>query len=101
MRGPDLGGDPQQSQARGVPGFVLRREVGVVVDVRVDDSQRNEPPVHLVVALSGDDANPLAGHPGERANRIEVEVQIRAHAGSQTTNGISTYLGLQPAMSET
>ena len=68
--------DPQQPQPGGVPGLVLGREVGVVVDVRVEDAQRDEPPVHPVVALRGDHADPLAGHPGERAHRVEVEVQI-------------------------
>ena len=84
-------GDPQQAQARGVPGLVLRREVRVVVDVRVEDSQRDESPVHSVVTLGGDHAHPLARHPGERADGVEVEVQVRlgrTHAGSQTTSGI-------------
>ena len=48
------GGHPQQPQARGVAGLVLGREVGGVVDVRVEQPQRDEPPVDGVVPLGGD-----------------------------------------------
>ena len=45
------GRHPQEPEPGGVTGFVLRREVGVVVDAGVDQPQRDEPPVHRVVAL--------------------------------------------------
>ena len=51
--GPGPRGDPQQPQPGGVAGFVLGREVAVVVDVGVDQPQRDEPPVDGVVALRG------------------------------------------------
>ena len=71
------GGHPQQPQPGGVASLVACREVTVVVDVGVEHAQRDEPPVHGVVALSGDLPDPFARHPGERAQRIEVEVDIR------------------------
>ena len=75
----------------GVPGLVLRREVRVVVDVRVDQPQRDEPPVHAVVALRGDLPHPLAGHPRERADRVEVEVQVvGGRHGCHATEGIDS-----------
>ena len=65
-------------------------EVRRVVDVRIEDPQRNEPPVDAVVALGGHDADPLAGQPRERADRVEIEMQVvfgvtarRPRAGSR------------------
>ncbi len=76
--------DPQQPQPRGVPLLVAGREVDVVVDAGVDHPQRDEPPVNGVVALRGDHAQPLAGHPGEGAHRVEVEPDVRVrHAFSR------------------
>ena len=70
------GGHPQQPQPGGMASLVACREVTVVVDVGVDHAQRDEPPVHGVVALRGDLPDPFARHPGERAQRIEVEVDV-------------------------
>src|SRR4029077_14549913 len=56
-------------------------EVAVVVDVGVDHAQRDEPPVHGIAALRGDLPDPFARHPGERAQRIEVEVEVRVVHG--------------------
>ena len=44
--GSDPGGDAEQSEPGRVPGFVAGREVALVVDLRVDHPQRDEPPVH-------------------------------------------------------
>jgi hypothetical protein len=51
---------------RNVRDGVAGGEVTAVVEVRVDQPERDEPPVDTVVALRGDHAHPLAGHPRER-----------------------------------
>src|SRR5680860_1266390 len=56
--------------------FGSGRELGVVVDIGIDHPQRDEPPVHRIVPLRHDRADPFAGHPREWAHRVEVEVDI-------------------------
>jgi hypothetical protein len=69
-------GDPgATAAARGMAGLVADGEVGAVVDVRVQEPQGDEPPIHAVVTLRTDHPHPLAGHPGERAERVKVEVE--------------------------
>ena len=72
---------PQQAQARGVAGLVLGRELGVVVDVGVEQPQRDEPPVDGQVALGRHRPQPLARQPAERADGVEVEPD-GGHAGT-------------------
>jgi len=69
------------AQFGGVAGLVACRESTVVVDVGVEHAQRDEPPVHGVAALRGDLPDPFARQPGERAQRIEVEVDVRVVHG--------------------
>src|SRR5487761_1187498 len=57
-------------------GLVAGRELAVVVHGRVDQPQRDEPPVDAVVTLRLHDPHPYTGHPRERAHRVEVEVDI-------------------------
>ena len=73
---PRLGGDSQQPQPGRMTGFILGREMGVVVDIGVDHPQRDEPPVHRVVPLRHDKADPFARHPRKRAHRVEIEVDV-------------------------
>ena len=64
----------------GVASFVLGRKMRVVIDLGIDQAQRDEPPVHGVIALLLHLPHPLAGHPGEGTDRVEVEVDVRVHA---------------------
>ena len=83
VRGPHRRGHPEQPEPGRVPRLVLRREVRVVVDRRVEQPQRDEPPLHRVRPLLAHQADPLAGHPGERAHRVEVERQVGVgHTGA-------------------
>src|SRR3954449_10811237 len=59
-------------------GLVLGRELRVVVHLGDDHPQRDEPPVDGVLTLGHDTAHPPAGQPGERADRVEVEVDVRS-----------------------
>jgi len=62
---------PQQTQPCVVPGLVRRRKVRVVVDMSVDQPQRDEPPVHRVVPLRLHYAHPL------------LVIQAKGHTGSK------------------
>ena len=80
----------QQPQPGGMPLLIAGGEVAVVVDRGVDHPQRDEPPVDGVVPLRGDHADPLAGHPGERAHRVEVEADAGvAHAASVSGQAVA------------
>ncbi len=67
---------PEQAQPGGMAGLVLGGEVRVVVDVGVDEPQGDEAPVDAVVPLRDDLRDPAAGHPGEGADGVEVEVEV-------------------------
>ena len=73
------GGHPQEPEPGRVPGLVLGREMRVVVNAGVDQTQRDEPPVDGVVALRLHLPHPFARHPGERADRVEIEIHIGIH----------------------
>ena len=83
-------GDTKEPQTRSVSGLIFGRKVGVVVDSGVDETQRDKSPVHGVLPLRLHLANPLTRHPGERAYRVEIEVEIGVHA---TTLDQSSVLG--------
>src|SRR3954452_472116 len=73
-------GHPQKPQPGRVPSFVLRRKVRVVIDVGVDQPQRDETPVHGETPLGLHHPDPFAGQPAERAHRVEVEADVsRTH----------------------
>ena len=70
---------PQEPKPGSVPRFVLRREVRVVVHLGVNQTQRDEPPVHRVLAPGRHLPHPLARHPRKRTDRVEVEVDVGVH----------------------
>src|SRR3954447_9696376 len=73
-------GHPQKPQSGRVPSFVLRRKMRVVIDVGVDQPQRDETPVHGETPLGLHHPDPFAGQPAERAHRVEVEADVsRTH----------------------
>jgi hypothetical protein len=51
----------------------------VIVNLGIDLAQGDEPPVHGVLALCLYLPHPFAGHPGEWADRVEIEVDVGIH----------------------
>src|SRR6478735_3133559 len=60
------------------------RRVPLLVDVLVDDPERDEAPVDLVVTLLGDVGHPPRRDPGPRAHGVEEEIEVGGHPSTLT-----------------